>query len=232
MESSYVLEVASIDTKQTENDLSFIGGQPCIPESMEIPVCQLCGAEQTFFFQIAFPQDHFWHGFSMAVFACTACAHEEYFIPEMLQEVLPGINIPKGFLETYQKNFKINIFETKEGIIRKDYKEKVEFQRWNLKPTSDSNLAHNKLGGQPNWLLDDEAPGTYMDSIPMFFLMQFMEGMKFKIVEEAPPQIILNLRGNPEPSKHRYYKLFLANYLYFFGTKDRSNPLVYVLTQI
>ncbi|MBW8351616.1 hypothetical protein K0H71_19555 [Bacillus sp. IITD106] len=232
MESSYVIEVDTVDTKQNEHDLSFIGGHPRIPESIEIPICQLCGVKQTFFFQMAFPQDHFWHDFSMAVFACTSCADEEYLIPEMLQDALPGINIPKDFLKTYQKNFKIIIFETKEGVIRKDYIEKVQFKRWNLKPTSEINLGQNKLGGNPQWLLDDEAPATYANSIPMFFLMQLMEGMKFEIVEDAPPQIILNLRGQPEPSKHRYYELFLANYLYFFGTKDRSNPLVYILTQI
>lgn len=107
MESSYLLKLDQSNQKQNESDLSFIGGQPCIPPSIEMPVCELCGAEQTFFFQVAFPEGHVWQGLSMAVFACTSCAHEEYLIPEMLQGALPNADIPEGFLDSYQRNFKI-----------------------------------------------------------------------------------------------------------------------------
>ncbi|MFF2445494.1 hypothetical protein ACFVSW_00215 [Neobacillus sp. NPDC058068] len=232
MDNSYLLMEDHSNQKQMEGDLSFIGGHPCIPASMEIPVCQLCGAEQTFFFQVAFPEEHIWHGFSMAVFACTSCAHEEYLIPEMLQDTLRGVDIPEGFLEDYQKNFKCNIFETKKGVYRDSYQEKIQFKRWKQTSTSEPKIANNKLGGQPNWLLGDETPATYKISVPMLFLMQLMEDIKFEIVQDAPPQIRLGLRGNPEPSKHHYYELFLANNIYFFGTKERLKPLVYVLTQI
>ncbi|CAG9611928.1 hypothetical protein BACCIP111899_01100 [Bacillus rhizoplanae] len=232
MESSYLLKMDQSNQQQNESDLSFIGGHPCIPSSIEIPVCRLCGAEQTFFFQVAFPENHIWHDFSMAVFACTSCAHEEYLIPEMLHDTLLGVDVPKGFLESYQRNFKIIIFETNEGSLRNDYKEKVQFRRWNLTLTSETDRSENKIGGQPNWLLDDETPTTYNSTVAMYFLMQLMEDLKFDIVPDAPPQIRIGLRGKPEPSKHRYYELFLANNLYFFGTKDRSEPLVYILTQI
>ncbi|MFK9094438.1 hypothetical protein [Bacillus salipaludis] len=232
MESSYILKMDPSNQQQNESDRSFIGGHPCVPASMEIPVCQLCGAKQTFFFQAAFPESHIWHDLSMAVFACTSCAHEEYLIPEMLQDTLPGADIPKGFLESYQRNFKIIMFETKEGKLRKDYKEKVQFKRWNLTPVSENAISENKIGGQPNWLLEDESPASYNSTVPMFFLMQLMEDFTFDIVPDAHPQIIISLRGNPEPSKHRYYELFLANQLYFFGTNNRSEPLVYILTQV
>jgi len=232
MESSYILKVDPSNQHQNESDRSFIGGYPSMPDSMEIPVCQLCGAKQTFFFQAAFPEGHIWHDLSMAVFACTSCAHEEYLIPEMLQDTLPGVDIPKGFLESYQRNFKINIFKTKEGIMRKDYQEKVQFKRWNLTPVSENAISENKIGGQPNWLLEDESPASYNSTVPMFFLMQLMEDFKFDIVPDAHPQIIISLRGKPEPSEHRYYELFLANQLYFFGTNNRSEPLVYILTQV
>ncbi|WP_312476295.1 hypothetical protein [Neobacillus sp.] len=232
MESSYILKVDPSHQQQNESDRSFIGGYPSIAASMEIPVCQLCGAEETFFFQVDFPESHEWHDLSMAVFACTSCAHEEYLIPEMLQDTLPGVDIPKGFLESYQRNFKIIMFETKEGILRKDYKEKVQFKRWNLTPVSETAISENKIGGHPNWLLEDETPSSYNSTVPMFFLMQLMEDFTFDIVLDAPPQIVISLRGKPEPSKHRYYELFIANQLYFFGTNNRSEPLVYILTQV
>jgi len=116
--------------------------------------------------------------------------------------------------------------------MRKDYQEKVQFKRWNLTPVSENAISENKIGGQPNWLLEDESPASYNSTVPMFFLMQLMEDFKFDIVPDAHPQIIISLRGKPEPSEHRYYELFLANQLYFFGTNNRSEPLVYILTQV
>jgi hypothetical protein len=70
----------------------------------------------------------------MALFSCTSCADMNYFIPEMLNGKLNGITIPKNFLKEYQKNFKIVIFRTIEGEIRKDYIEKVLFKNWNIIP--------------------------------------------------------------------------------------------------
>lgn len=232
MESSYSLKMDQSHQQQKDSDLSFLGGFPRIPASTEIPICQLCGAEQTFFFQVAFPEGHTWQHLSMAVFACTSCAHEEYLIPEMLDDSLLDVDIPEGFLDSYQRNFRIIVFETKEGLVRKEYTEKVQFKRWNLKQTAKNDTSENKIGGHPSWLLDDETPATYNSTVPMFFLMQLLEDFKFDIVQGTPPQIIIGLRGNSEPSKHNYYELFLANNLYFFGTKNRTEPLVYIVTQV
>lgn len=81
-----------IDEKQAPQDpqtLSFIGGYPRIPIAEDLPKCQLCGAEQSFFFQVAFPKNHVWRDLSIAVFACTSCDDEKYCVPEMLpQEIL------------------------------------------------------------------------------------------------------------------------------------------------
>ncbi|WP_313431296.1 hypothetical protein [Siminovitchia terrae] len=149
---------------------------------MVIPDCPLSGAKQTFFFQIAYPDDRYWHGLSMAVFYYTTCAHGSYLIPEMLQGVLLEIDIPRGFLEDYQKNFTIHNFDTNDGIIRRTYKEKVRFKGWNLISTSTNNAIDHKLGGHPAWLLDDEKPETYKNTVPIFFLLQLV----FEIVEDAP----------------------------------------------
>ncbi|KRG16934.1 hypothetical protein ACA29_02470 [Lederbergia galactosidilytica] len=58
--SGYTLKLDNFGQVQKEDDLSFIGGQPRIPENLDIPSCSLCGSEQTFFFQIAFPEGHSW----------------------------------------------------------------------------------------------------------------------------------------------------------------------------
>lgn len=233
MQPCYVLKIDDESTQtQGENDHSFIGGLPRIPEALELPTCRLCGSELTFFFQVAFPQDHVWANLSMAVFACTSCAHEEHFIPEMLEGPLPGVDIPENFLTVYQKNFRILVFKTDEGRLRKDYTEKVAFKRWHLVSSSRANARETKIGGQPGWLLDDEAPATYNHTTPMSFLMQLQEDFTFDKLPDAPPQITLGLTQEPEASNDPYYELFLGNNLYFFGTKDSEEPLVYILTQI
>lgn len=231
MQPCYVLKPDETTPDQQDNDLSFVGGLPRIPEAEDIPSCRLCGAQLTFFFQVAFPQDHVWGSRTMALFACTSCAHEEHFIPKMLEGPLPGINIPENFLTSYQQNFRILVFDTDQGIIRKDYEPKVFFKRWDL-VSSPPNAHEHKIGGEPNWLLDDEAPATYRHTVPMVFLMQLLEGVTFEKLPEAPPQMTLGLTGDPEPSVNSYYELFLGNNVYFFGTQDENEPLVYILTQI
>lgn len=232
MQPCYVLKKGESTQGQSEGDLSFIGGHPRIPETMDIPVCRLCGAELTFFFQIAFPQDHAWADLSMALFACTSCAHEEHLIPEMLEGPLPGVDIPEDFLESYQKNFRVLVFKTEEGRFREDYEEKVAFKRWNLVSSPKVNARDHKIGGKPNWLLEDEAPATYNQTVPMVFLMQILEGFTFDKLPDAPPQMTLGLTGEPEPSDTPYYELFLSNNVYFFGTKGGNERLVYIITQI
>ena len=231
MTNSYLLVFDESCKAQNEHTLSFIGGVPRLPATQELPICKLCGAPQTFFFQVTFPSDHFWGGLSMAVFACTSRAHEDYAIPEMISEPLRGAVIPEPFLETYQRNFRVLVFESQDGVLRHDYTEKVKFQAWKLVQVSPDEASGkaDKVGGEPTWPLDDEAPGSY-GGVPLGFLMQLGEEYTFETVPTAPPQILLDIRFKPKP--HPWYELFLRNNLYFFGTCDRKNPHVYILTQI
>lgn len=233
MEPYYILHVnESHDQSQTERDISFIGGFPRLPASFELPVCKLCGSEQTFFFQIAFPAHHLWYGLTMALFACTSCAHENFLIPQMLQGPLAQADIPEGFLTDYQTNFRILVFPTEHGQMRSDYQPKVRYKDFQFVLEDTAEIVTHKLGGAPDWFLDDESPATYKKTIPMVFLFQILEDTVYEILDDAPPQIRLGLTRQPEPSPHRYYRLFLANNLYFFGTKNCKEPLVYILTQI
>jgi hypothetical protein len=227
---SYLLLEDETRQSQDETDLSFIGGTPRLPGSLEIPLCTLCGASQTFFFQVTFPEGHVWGGLTMAVFACTSCANEDYFIPEMLQAPLHGVVIPEHFLETYQRNFRVLVFEGRDGVLRRDYGEKVKFRAWKLVPAP-ADAEGTKLGGRPTWYLDDETPASY-GKVPMVFLLQIPEEFRFEKVAGAPPQMKLDLAGRVKPSPLPFYSLFLRNNLYFFGTQTRTDPHVYILTQI
>ncbi|WP_223067215.1 hypothetical protein [Paenibacillus caui] len=232
MNPSWLLNKNPSGGDQVPEDLSFIGGIPRLPADVPLPSCALCGEPLTFFFQIAFPDGHAWGSRSIALFACTCCADERYLIPEMLEGELAGADIPEGFLTAYQRNFRILPFPTQDGTLRGEYKPKIRFERLLVSPAPSPDAPGNKLGGSPNWLLDDEAPATYASAVPMEFLMQLTDPPRFDLEDEAPPQIRIGLRGKPEPSPHRYYELFIGNRLYFFGTKAGAEPLVYILTQV
>lgn len=205
---------------------------PKLRADESIPVCGLCGLPQTFFLQIAFRENHPWAGLSLAVFACISCADESHLIPEMLSAGLRKVEIPDGFLSSYQRNFRFLVFETKTAVLRTDYRERVKFLRLDLIETDDATVNESKIGGTPNWILEDETPKSYGKAVPMFFLMQFLSDLQFPILAEAPPQMKLGLAGLPEPSRMRCYKLFLGNLTYLFGTISPSNPSVYAITQI
>lgn len=216
--------------KQTELDDSFIGGRPKLPVSTGIPTCRLCGTEQAFFFQIAFPADHQWTGFSLAVFACTSCSDENYLIPEMLSGPLSNADIPAGFLSRYQRNFRIEVFSTGDGRLRGDYQERIAFRRIGLKDDAGSSIG--QLGGVPTWVLEDESPRTYDSTVPMHFILQLNSNLNFETVPDAPPQMEVGLTGALEPSPFDFYRLFIGNAIYFFGAEIPAVDLVYILTQV
>lgn len=216
---------------QTADDDCFVGGRPKLPPAHRLPTCNMCGALQTFFFQIAFPDAHMWTGFTLAVFACTSCARERYRIPEMLRCPLPGADISSQFLTRYQRNFRFEVFETQRGRGVSDYEERIRFRQVRLSESHNAtSIGH--VGGTPVWLLEDESPQSVDSKIPMRFLLQIEPGVRFETVADAPPQMEVGLTGAPTPSPYDYYELFLGNAIYLFGTDDRSLHLVYALTQI
>jgi hypothetical protein len=235
-----------IDEKQAPQDpqtLSFIGGYPRIPIAEDLPKCQLCGAEQSFFFQVAFPKNHVWRDLSIAVFACTSCDDEKYCVPEMLPPGNPdvesdrgglyGVHIPEGFLKTYQRNFRFIVFPTGRGERRTEYVPKVAYKKLKLSAEKGCKGEIGIVGGKPQWIQGDETPASYDGHVPMKFLMQVHEDLKFDILPDAPAQMEYDFfSGELHPSPMRYYQLFLGNCLYFFGTSPPHEPLTYVLLQI
>jgi hypothetical protein len=232
MPGCWILDEIANAGLQKEGHTSFIGGKPLLPQGVSVPECKLCGAKQSFFFQVAFPDAHAWSGLTMSVFSCTSCADEDHLIPRMLNVPLHDADIPESFLTEYQDNFRFLVFESKLGKIKHDYAEKVKFKPLHLRLVDDPRAGGNKVGGMPNWILEDEAPRSYAAKYEMYFIMQLEAGSLFDILESAPSQMEIGLRGSPEPSPSRSYQLFNGNQIFMFGVRDHKNPLVYVLTQI
>lgn len=210
---------------------SFVGGYPRLPPATQIPSCVLCNAPQTFFMQFEFPLDHLWSGSDLAIFACTSCANENYLIPRMLDQPLQGVSVPVGFLEEYQRNFRLVVFPTMQGKLRTDYSRKVAFRRLRLGATEDVSVARSRVGGTPFWILGDETPSRYADAVDLQFLLQWQGDYLFETLPGAPPQVELGLDGNPTNSPEHGYRLFIGNEIYLFGTVPPAHPRVYLLTQ-
>lgn len=210
---------------------SFVGGRPALPPDVALPACDLCGARQTFFFQVAFPAGHSWAGRSVALFACTRCADDAHVIPPMLDGPLAGADIPNGFLDAAQVNYRTVVFPTADGRVREEYTPAVAFRTITLR-SAPPDVPANKVGGDPTWLLEDEAPASYAGRAGMTFLLQLLPDTHFDIEPGAPPQAVIGLNGQPTVTGKPYYELFVGNAVYLFGTARPADPRVYVLTQV
>ena len=166
----------------------------------------------------------------MSCFACMKCADERFVIPEMLDDHRQGCNIPADFLASYERNFAFLAFPTDDARIVDNYDEEVAFFALEVESGSTSG-DFGKIGGVPNWVLDDESPATCDSTIPMVFLLELMPGIQFTKVEGALPQTELDIFGSPSPSPLEYYQLFLGNAIYLFGTSV-DDSLVYAVTQV
>lgn len=218
--------------RQIQSDqTSFIGGKPRLPKNEIIPHCKLCGAEQTFFFQMAFTDSMLWNGNSMAIFACTSCQSDDYLIPKMLSSVLKDADIPEGFLSEYQKNFAIIIFPTEDGEIVESYQERIKFGSITKSPGGELG-SFGFIGQKPIWVMSDETPATYAGKANMGFLFQISEEYEFLIHGGVKGQIECDFfaENKLQESQDGFYTLFLGNSLYFFGTED-GPKLTYILTQ-
>ena len=196
-----------------------------------MPLCALCKQPLTFFFQIAFPESHSWAGLTLATFTCIDCVDESYFIPEMLHSAKQA-EIPRGFLDSYQQNFRFLTFRTEAGSRRSDYVDRIQFKPITLTPTGRGLVDQSRVGGTPVWVLEDEAPGSYAGSVDMVFLLQLQEGLCFDLVSGATPPMEIDLSGKARRSVAGYCKLFIGNTTYLFGTANPDERLVYAITQI
>jgi hypothetical protein len=159
------------------------------------------------------------------------CCDRKHLLPPILSGKLLGADIPPGFLTESQTNYKFVVFETAAGFRRVEYAPRVKFSRLFLKPQRIDYIDASKVGGGPNWLIDNETPKSCGPD-EMFFLLQLRQGLRFPLVPNAPRQMQLGRGGKIQPSPHDFYQLFLSYNIYMFGVKNRENPGVYVVTQI
>lgn len=220
--------------KQNKN-YSYVGGKPMLPSNISIPITKETNAPMTFFFQITFPKQHPWEGFTLSIFSTTdfVDSDEEFLIPTMLEDELYQVIIPKNFLINYQKYFKVFIFKTDDASIVEDYKEIIQFNSIEFKEIkSKEDVLFGSIKNDPVWVLDDESPKSYNNTVPMQFLFQTKLDYTFKRKsKDTLRQTILD----PITEKLGYsweenYELFLANETYYFGTKGKEK-MVYIITQ-
>lgn len=219
-------------TEQSIAHDSFVGGIPKLPVGTSIHTCSLCGHEMSFMFQVAFPEGHFWAGKTLALFFCLDCFGHEFCIPEMPQgESLYQVEIPEGFLDSYQRNFKVLVFDTKDGVLCSDYHERVAFRNLNFIPEEkNSRDAEFTIGGRPIWIMGQrETPGNYASNQKLKLLFQIREDFKFPKLEEAPPQA--DEFSKTKLSPYPWYDLFARNRIYFWGTNPKKDPKVYISVQ-
>jgi len=232
--SSYKL-IPQSNTVQAESDRTFRGGVPNMPKHLQLPICTLCGAEMTFYFQIAFPDRHVWNGWIMCVFHCTSCYDVENFWPKAAYGGM--IHIPDDYVDKYQTNFRVLVYEISEtSLMRTEARRVLKFERIVLEKLNPNNRYYGttKVGGKPAWSYENE-PDLYKRMTYMgggfVFLMQIAADWKFTPLEEAPPQPWFQ---PPETYKESpYYYLFNGPPIYFLGTTSLNldPPRVYVIAQ-
>lgn len=218
------------ETEQSLEAINHIGGFPFMKIDEGIPKCYLCGLKMTFFFQVEFPETHDWHGKTMSMFCCTKCATMDYLIPKMPANLY---EIPDGFLDEYQLNFKILVYPSKDGLaLREDYKPVLKYSNLEFrKLRKNENSKKTKIGGRPYWRIEDNTPKSYMGS-RFTFLMQIDDDWEFDKLENAPRQAQYAWFNRDNGySEYDEYALFSGLPLYFFGTLDLEEPKVYVLNQ-
>ncbi|WP_428738570.1 hypothetical protein [Sulfurimonas sp.] len=225
----------STTQKQDRGVNSFIGGIPKLPKNFDLPITKDTGTLMTFFYQYEFPQNHPYSGFTISIFAATDCMHENYTIPEMLK-TLYGVDIPKGFLDEYQKYFKVFIYKNGDYPLREEYTPILVFKT--LYTTQELDKSNSILFGHisniPKWYLNDESPATYNTCTRMVFLFQTQIDYVYEKLPIAPRQKVLSFSGDSktdvEDAYTDKYELFNANEIYFFGT-DNTEKKIYIITQ-
>lgn len=232
------------DTKQVKDSTSFIGGKPCLPPSLPLPKCTICGAPLTFFFQVEFPAGHMWFGKSLAFFYCTNSIWKhnsvDQFPPQIHASKKNNFIIPFGSLapEKYQTLFRAYIFDTVEGKLREDYPERVAYHKISWKKSIRKNLKTPIiLGGEPIWTgskkFGQERPILY-DDRPMDLILQIADYFNFDHLPDAPAEMkkTHDPRNPFVPRSQLNYTLFHEfNRVYLWGTTDFADNSVYLNVQ-
>ena len=247
MSDVLLIKPSNIKPQQDLGRESFLGGRPKLPPGIKLPTCLNCGALQTFFFQVAFPEGQAWVGHSLAVFGCVACEDWENPVPAINSASLPSVfesrdrgdlmpneDIPDGALDAYQRTGRFLVFPTGASVVRGDYSERVCYRSIRFQPFSDVGArptSKSKLGGQPGWVNTPCPPGNYLGE-PLEFLMQWKGDFEFNRVPGSPPSYNPLAELYPDLMENvGHYKLFQGLQLFFWGNRTRENNHIYMFAQ-
>jgi len=212
---------------QTDGVLSFVGGCPNLQGDVPLPTCDFCAAQMTFYFQIGLPEGHEWAGKILSFFGCTSCEPLNFGTPPSPPDVQRP---PDGFLDTFQKNFRVMVQDAGDHELRRDLEPRIEFERLVLRPSRKTKVASTHIGGRPVWTwYGDETPVSYQGQ-PFIFLLQIVDDWNFTKMPEAPEQYCYPFLGDPYPHPGSY-EIFSGLPLYFFGVVHEGRYQVYVLNQ-
>lgn len=228
---SWKLEPLS-DRRQTEEEDTFLGGKPKLPPDVPLPSCRLCGKELAFFFQVAFPQGHKWEGKSMAVFYCVEEWHDRYCIPELPDgPSLNKVDVTADFLNQYQRNFRVLVFDTAKAVPVEGYQEKVAFRSMAITQEDKTDSGWDMvIGGRPVWIMGQaERPASVAGDKKPVLLLQLREDFKFPILADAPREAAPFFSTKVSP--FLWYSLFARDRIYFWGGQGQEGEKVYISVQ-
>ncbi|HEY1083310.1 MAG TPA: hypothetical protein VGE29_13670 [Prosthecobacter sp.] len=215
---------------------SHVGGR-LAAGSQEPPLCQHCRAEMPLFFQVEWTPGSHDTKRQLAVSACVSCTGEDRIIPTMPKDHRKGCSVSSSFLKSSQTNFRLVITDVNSRPVpAKPAPEESAILPKRLEADHHGVLrcdgrVFGRLGGKPEWIMEDETPGLCDQQEPFAFVCQIDSGWLFETRPKAAPQITLDLAGNPAPSRRPGYRLFNGNAAYFFATTVDGQPMAYVITQ-
>ena len=247
MSDVLLIKPSNIKPQQDPGLESFLGGRPKLPPGIELPTCLNCGALQTFFLQVAFPEGQAWVGHSLAVFGCVACEDRVYPFPAVnyltfpsvfesrdTGDLLPNEDIPDGTLDAYQRTGRFLVFPTGTSVVRSDYAERVCYRSIRFQPFSDVGArptSKSKLGGDPGWVNTPCPPGNYLGE-PLEFLMQWKGDFEFNRLPGSPASYNPFAEDYPDTMENiGHYNLFYGIQLFFWGNRAGGRHHIYMRGQ-
>jgi hypothetical protein len=217
-----ILWHADTNETQTSSVVSHVGGVPRLPSDLPLPKVPQSEDVMSFFFSLdlGFHPGH--RNKVLSVFASTTTFDENDCIPQMFGTNTSGYDIPIGALDSYQRHFRIFVTPASGAILRDDYTTRIRFNVLHeAEALPQGAVRFGERRAQPQWVLNDESPGTYGGVDRFDFLFQTQEDYRFRLSTGAPRQMLPDFTGPAgalAPSLVDLYDLWARNAAYFFIT--------------
>ena len=168
----------------------------------------------------------------MAVFYCVEEWHDRYCIPELPDgPSLNKVDVTADFLNQYQRNFRVLVFDTAKAVPVEGYQEKVAFRSMAITQEDKTDKGWDMvIGGRPVWIMGQaERPALVAGDKKPVLLLQVREDFKFPILPDAPREAAPFFSTKVSP--FLWYSLFARDRLYFWGGQGQEGEKVYISVQ-